>query len=99
MTEYGPTLDLNDRIAGFSGINSQVIEAAPAVALASNLLAVTSALSRATLDAANQSQCNGIVAMAQAARLCREAAGGDIGMTLKEAIDLLKQVAATAPDR
>lgn len=99
MTEYGPTLDLNDRIDGPNGLNGQVLEAAPAFALASSMLAVTSAFIRETLNAPNQSQLNGIVGMAQAARICREAAAGGPGLAFKEALDLLRQVAATAPDR
>lgn len=96
MTDYGPTLDLNDRIGS---LTSQVVEAAPAVALASSMLTLACAFSRETLNAANQSQLNGIVGMAQAARLCREGAAEDAGNAIKEALDLLRWVAATAPER
>ncbi len=99
MIEHGPTLDLNDRIDGLGRLNSQVVDAAPAVALASSILTLACAFTRETLNGANQSQLNGIVGMAQAARLCREASAGNSGLAFKEALDLLRQVAATAPDR
>ncbi|HEU0135071.1 MAG TPA: hypothetical protein VFR28_09630 [Allosphingosinicella sp.] len=96
MSDDRRTLDLD---GGIGPLNSQVVEAAPAVAVASSMLTLACALSRETLNAANQSQLNGIVGMAQAAQLCRQAAAGDGGLALKEALDLLWQAAANAPER
>lgn len=88
MTEIDPRLEE----ALLLNVNSEVIRLAPAVSLASSMLALAGAFGRDQLTSSNQYQLNATAAMLQ---LSREYGAARRGLAADEALDLaLKVVAA-----
>ena len=78
-------------------VNAQVISLSPAVSLGHNMLALSNALANVYISAASQHQLNNTMAMAAAMQNINGAGEADISQrTTTEAMDLLKQVIATA---
>ncbi|TMJ18870.1 MAG: hypothetical protein E6G92_03325 [Alphaproteobacteria bacterium] len=92
-----PMVDIDPRFAEALAydVNADVIGLTPAVSLASLMVAHVATVARDQLAASNQYQLNAMSAMLELTREYGER-GARTSLAVKEALDLVKQVVATA---
>lgn len=88
--------DILQAAAFDEAVNCRVIGLSPAVAVGSNMLALAGSAGRDYSNATNQQQLNYIMAMVAAMQTVGEGRPNGCAVATTQAMDLLRQVVATA---